>query len=371
MPLKPRLAAIILAAGCSSRMKQFKPLLPLGDTTVIEHVLGTIRRVQVTDIVVVAGYRAQDLISLAERQRLCLIRNERYTEGMYSSVQAGVHALSSDVAAFFLLPVDVPLVKPHSIRLLGRDFIRYQADVTYPVFQQERGHPPMVSARLIPQILAQNRLDGLQGLLAELEESARDVAVMDEGVLMDMDTPEDYQQICERFENGGIPSRAECEAIFSQLQTPTAVIRHGKMVATLAGNIALALNRSGLSLNVRWVESAGLLHDMAKNKYNHARYGSKILKSMGYGRVAESISQHMDLEFSATSPINETAVLFLADKMIRQDQFVSIEERFAATRLKYPRNQAIEQRFSTAKTIAVAVEQRIGQPLANLVPTGV
>ena len=370
MPLKPRLAAIILAAGCSSRMKQFKPILPLGDTTVIEHVLDTVRRVQVTDIVVVAGYRAQDLIPLAERQRLNFIRNERYTEGMYSSVQAGVRALPSDVAAFFLMPVDVPLVKPHSIRLLVRDFNRYQADVTYPVFQQERGHPPLVSARLTPQILAQNRLDGLQGLLAEQEESARDVAVMDEGVLMDMDTPEDYQQICERFENGGIPSRAECEAIFSQLQTPTAVIRHGKMVATLAGNIALALNRSGLSLNVRWVESAGLLHDMAKNKYNHARYGSKILKSMGYGRVAESISQHMDLEFSATNPINETAVVYLADKLTEQDRYISLEDRFAAARLKYPRNQAIEQRFSTAKTIAVAVEQRIGQPLANLAPTG-
>ncbi len=371
MSLKPRLAAIILAAGCSSRMKQFKPLLPLGETTVIEHVLDTVRRVQIADIFVVAGYRAQDLISLAERQRLCFVRNERYTEGMYSSVQAGVHALPSDVAAFFLLPVDVPLVKPHSIRLLGRDFIRYQADVTYPVFQQERGHPPRVSARLIPQILAQNRLDGLQGLLAEQEESARDVAVMDEGVLMDMDTPEDYQQICERFDNDGVPGWAECEAIFLRLQTPAAVIRHGKRVAALAGNIALALNRSGLSLNVRWVESAGLLHDMAKNKHNHARYGSKILKSMGYGRVAESISQHMDLEFSATSPINETAVLYLADKLTRQDQYASLEDRFAAARLKYPQNLAIERRFSTAKTIAVAVEQRLGQPLASLAPTGV
>jgi CTP:molybdopterin cytidylyltransferase MocA len=371
--LKPKLAAIILAAGRSSRMKDFKPLLPLGGKTVIDQVLDTFQQVNITDIIAVTGFRASELLPALLRRQLNYVVNDRYMDGMYSSVQAGVRVLPKDTDAFFLLPVDVPLVKPHSIRLLAREFIRYHADVTYPVFQQQRGHPPLVSARLIPQILAQNRMDGLQGLLAEQEQAARDVTVIDEGVLLDMDTPDDYRRISERLKNSGIPTRAECEAIFARMKTSADAITHGKKVAGLAGNIALALNRSGLDLNLSWVETAGMLHDMAKQKKNHARVGGRVLSSLGYGKVAESVSRHMDLVFLATSPLDETAVVYLADKLTQHDQYASLDDRFAIARAKYPPGHplapVIERRFSTAKTIGFAVEQRTGKLLSQLLPT--
>ena len=144
-------------------MNDFKPLLPLGGKTVIDQVLDTFQQANVTEIIAVTGFRASELLPALMRRQLKYVVNDRYMDGMYSSVQAGVRALPKDTDAFFLLPVDVPLVKPHSIRLLVREFIRRQSDVIYPVFQQQRGHPPLVSARLIPQILAQNRMDGLQG----------------------------------------------------------------------------------------------------------------------------------------------------------------------------------------------------------------
>ncbi|HWR30014.1 MAG TPA: NTP transferase domain-containing protein [Negativicutes bacterium] len=369
--MKPKLSAIILAAGLSSRMREFKPLLPLAETTVIEHVADMFLEAGIYDIVVVTGYRAAELTPVLMRRQLRYAENDRYKEGMYSSVQAGVSALSGDAEAFFLLPVDVPLVNQHSIRLLARDFSQYHGDVTYPVFQGQRGHPPLVSAKLIPLILAQSRSDGLRGLLAEQEPSARDVELVDEGVLMDMDTPEDYRKLVERIETVGIPTQAECEAIFSRTETPVDAIEHGRIAASVARALALELNQSGMHLNIRQTEAAALLHDLAKGKRNHARVGGRILQSLGYGPVAASVFRHMDLDFSATDVITETAVVYLADKLIRRDRAVSIEERFAPAFEKYPPGHflasLIAQRFSTAKAIACEVEKRIGRPLADII----
>jgi len=372
MPVRPKVSSVILAAGLSSRMEDFKPLLPLAGTTVIEHVLDTFQAAGITDIVVVTGYRAPELISVLVRRRVSYTINDQYREGMYSSVQAGLKAAPKDSEAFFLLPVDVPLVKSHSIRLLVRDFIRYRSDVTYPAFQMQRGHPPLVSAKLIPLILGQNRSDGLRGLLEEQEASARDVDLVDEGVLTDMDTPEDYRKIRERIENAGIPTRAECESLFTWAQTPVDAIKHGEVVAAVARAIAQELNQSGMQLNVRWVEAAGLLHDIAKGQRKHARTGGRILKSRGFGSVAKSVAQHMDLDFFSTDRIHETAVVYLADKLVRRDQCVSIEERFAPAFARYAQGHPLEalmsRRFSAAKTIACAVEKQTRKPLESIIP---
>ena len=366
----PKISAVILAAGFSSRMSDFKPLLPLDGRTVMEHVIQTFRNAGIADVTVVAGYRSVDLIPALER---CAVRhtvNAQYQEGMYSSVQAGIRTLAPDVAAFFLLPVDVPLVKPHTVRLLARDFYRNRGSVTYPVFQGQRGHPPLISSELVPLILTQNRSDGLRGLLEEQDAFARNVEWVDEGVLLDMDTPADYQKIQERSENADFPSAAECRAIFSRVGTSTEAIRHGQAVATVAGVVALALNKTGLSLNVRRLEAAALLHDVAKGRKNHARTGGRILKGMGYGQLGESISRHMDLKFSAADGVDETAVIYLADKLVRREQQVSIEERFAPAFDKYPSGHSLAPlilgRFLTAQAIAGEVEQRMGKSLTEI-----
>lgn len=372
MPLKLKLSAVILAGGLSSRMQEFKPLLPLAGTMVIEHVIDLFQQAGIDDIIVVVGHQAARVIPFLTRRQVRFTLNDRYREGMYSSVMAGVHALPEDTEAFFLLPVDVPLVKPHSIRLLARNFIQHRNGVTYPVFQGQRGHPPLVSSHMIPRILAGDRPDGLRGLLAEQEELARDVELVDEGVLMDMDTPEDYRKICDQMAHRGIPTPAECESILSRMQTPEAVIRHGRKVASTACSLAQELNHSGLNLDLRWVEAAGLLHDLAKGKQNHARKGGQILQSLGYSSVAKSISQHMDLEFSATDPITETVIVHLADKLIQYERCVSIEARFAPAFAKYPQGHSLEplisHRFIMAKAIAREVERKTGKTLLKMIP---
>ena len=372
MPIIPKVAAIVLAAGFSSRMGEFKPLLPLAGASLIGRVAVALHQAGVEDVIVVTGHRAAEMTPELTRYRLRHTVNEGYADGMYSSVQAGVRALAADAAAFFLWPVDVPLVRSHSLRLLLRDFRQHGAAVTYPMFRGERGHPPLIAASLIPMIREQERPEGLRGLLAEQEMAARDVELIDEGVVADMDTPDDYAKLKQWADSRGIPTPAECEEILARWQPPAAVVRHSRLVANVAADIAAALNRKGMALNPSWVKAAGLLHDMAKAKTrrHHARIGARMLCSLGFPAVAGSVAMHMDFDYAHGERLNETAVVYLADKLVQCDRLVPIDERFAPAWLKYPPGHElypmIFHRFIVAKTILSAVEEIIGVPITTI-----
>ena len=372
MPVEAQVSAIVLAAGCSSRMGAFKPLLPLAGVSVVGRVAVALHQAGIEDVIVVTGHRAAELMPELVRYRLRHIVNEGYAAGMYSSVQAGVRVLAADAAAFFLWPVDVPLVRSHSLRLLLRDFRQHGAAVTYPTFRGERGHPPLIAASLIPMIQAQERPEGLRGLLAEQEMAARDVALIDEGVVADMDTPDDYAKLKEWSDNPGIPTPAECEEILARWQPPAEVVRHSRLVAKVAVTITAALNRAGMALNPAWVRAAWLLHDMAKAKIrlNHARIGARMLCSLGFPVVAGSVAMHMDFDYESGEPLTETAVVYLADKLVQCDRLVPIDERFAPAWMKYPPGHELHpmifHRFIIAKTILSGVEEIIGAPITTI-----
>jgi len=198
MSVEEHLAAIILAAGYSSRMAAFKPLLPLGHSTVIETAISTFRYANINEITVVLGYRADDLKPVLDRSNVRWIYNERYEEGMYSSVIAAISELSlrTTVKGVFLLPADIPLVKSLSIKAIAIAFSRSGMHIFYPTYVKRRGHPPLIPSDLFPEILAWNGPGGLQSLLEQHEDWACEVEVQDEGILMDIDTPEDYSKIC-------------------------------------------------------------------------------------------------------------------------------------------------------------------------------
>ncbi|MDF2840738.1 MAG: mobA 1, partial [Clostridia bacterium] len=88
-----KIAAIVLAAGYSSRMGELKPLLPLGDKTVIEKVIDAFRKAGIDDVRVVVGYEAQRLMPLLEKRKVQIIQNIEFEKGMFSSVQAGIKSL--------------------------------------------------------------------------------------------------------------------------------------------------------------------------------------------------------------------------------------------------------------------------------------
>lgn len=109
--------AVLLAAGYSSRMGELKPLLPLGGTTVIRRQVEMLRSVA-DRIIVVTGYRGQEVERHLAGSGAYIVQNSRFGEGMFTSVKAGIQALKPETSAFLILPVDYPLVTGRMIRRL-------------------------------------------------------------------------------------------------------------------------------------------------------------------------------------------------------------------------------------------------------------
>lgn len=364
-----KIIALVLAAGYSSRMGSFKPLLPLGESTVIEQAVNNFLAAGVRDVRVVVGHRAADLVPVLAPLGVKIICNEYYDQGMYSSIAAGVRSFEPAVQAFFLLPGDNPLVQVPTICELLDNFQPGRTNVVYPVFKGERGHPPLISAKLVPQILAGEQPGGLRSLLERYETTAREVGVADQGILLDMDTPVDYQKIKQKYVDG-FPNLEECYALLEKCQVPEPVVRHGEAVAATARKFAALLNQAGGHLNVDLIQAAGLLHDLAKGQPNHAAAGAATLGALGYARVAEIVAEHMDINLDLAGRLDEKSLVYLADKLIQGSRLVHLEQRFQAAREKFSDQpevlNLVEMRFNNARIIQERLEKVLGLTVAEI-----
>ena len=200
--VKTRTGALILAAGYSSRMAGFKPLLEIGGKTLLEHAVGLFKNAGVDEIVTVLGHRSADLLPVVEAACSRHVLNSNFHNGMFSSIQVGVKELKNACEAFFLLPVDIPFVRPATLRQLQDAFNKNSsALVCYPQYKSRRGHPPLIDSCLINEILAAAGTENMRSLLKKYEKKAVTVAVADPFVRMDADTPEDFLLLQKAMEN--------------------------------------------------------------------------------------------------------------------------------------------------------------------------
>lgn len=182
-------AAIILAAGFSTRMGSDKALLLLAGMSSLERIVMAHQAAGCDRVVVVTGHN-----HLSIRQKglaVELVQNPAPESGMFSSVEAGVAALDSSVDAFFVHPVDIPLVSSQTLKLLMCQLVLHpDLAAAIPCFKGHGGHPPLLRVSLRAQILADTGDDGLRGVLSRHQ--LLHVASHDKAVVLDMDTLEDY-----------------------------------------------------------------------------------------------------------------------------------------------------------------------------------
>lgn len=196
------ICGLILVAGLSTRMGDFKPLMPFRGKTLIENTIDSVFSSGARQVVVVTGYRAEELEPLLEEKygsRVILARNSDFaTTDMLHSIRTGC-ACMPECDAFFLLPGDMPLVRESTFRkvLAQRDDA---LSVIFPTLNGYRKHPPLVDFRLVPEILSFDGEGGLRQFWKERESIIRTVSVDDEGVWVDLDTREDYDKCKEQYE---------------------------------------------------------------------------------------------------------------------------------------------------------------------------
>ena len=363
---KPRVTAVILAAGYSARMQQFKPLLDLGGQPVIDRVITSFMDAGIKDIRVVAGYNKEKLIQALTEVDVKVIINERFADGMFTSVQAGVRSLDANTEAFFLMPADVPLVRPATIRYLAESRNLQPDKILIPVFDSRRGHPPLIASSFAGAIIDYSGENGLGGIFNLYSSDIVTLPVTDSNILLDMDTPEEYALLCEKSRRMDIPTAAECEVIMTDVQrAPDAVIAHCKAVALIAGSIVDEVNRCGGNIDRELVTAAALLHDLARGRPDHAVKSAGIIREMGFSAVAELVKTHMDIVPGRGDEVSSSEILYLADKLVSGDRVVNLQDRFGKARDKFGDNPdaagKIRSRYENAINILRRIEARTGR----------
>lgn len=367
--MKPsEISAVILAAGYSSRMGFFKPLSALDGRAALEWAVRSMTEAGIGDIVVVTGFRREETETCAAGAGARPVFNPRFSEGMFSSVQTGAASLSSSSRAFFLLPADIPTVRPATVRLLAR-YASFRR-IVYPLFRGERGHPPLIGASFIPHILNYSGDGGLKRFLEIREKSAIDLAVPDEGVLLDMDGPEDFERMRLRAERIHIPSPGERQALFTIAGTPEEVVAHSVKVASVALQLARALPR-GAGGDGELLECACLLHDICRALPEHDAAGKAFLDVCGFPAVAAIASCHMNIPPRAAP---EAKLLYLADKLVQGTSLVPLSERKMRSMEKFGEDgdarSNIGKRFARARRIARWIERESGKSIGDILVEG-
>jgi len=375
--MAPDISAVILAAGFSSRMGELKGLLSLGGHTLLEHCVALFRDCGIEDVVVVTGHRADEVGAVAEAAGARVAFNPNHADGMFASIQSGMSKLPAHCSGFFLLPVDIPLLRRGTVHLLAQSFTETRALVSYPLFAGRRGHPPLIHSDCIAAILAERAPEGgLRALLGRIEAEqparVREIQVADANIHADLDTPEDFLAGRWRFERRGWPTMAECQVIFTHIHPMSAKgLAHGRAVAKLAVTMAEAINRRrGREINLELCQVCGWLHDLAKGHGHHEAEGGRWLESLGFGQAAAIVAAHKDMDWSREMGIGERELVHLADKLVRDNRLVGIEERFAEKLALYRNNpealRAIDRRYQLAMRLATATEEAMGQSLTTI-----
>ena len=201
------IGGVILAAGYSSRMGDFKPLLPVAGTPALKRSIDTLTAAG-AEVAVVTGYRREALSPLLEAWGASEIMNPDYDRGMFTSVLAGLHHFADRGAeAVLLLPCDCAAVPKEAMRQLiacAGD----KGEYALPTFGGRNGHPLLIPRRFFSEILHFSGPGGLKGARSLHEDTLLRLPMPWEGTVLDMDTPEDYAALCAYAEDDGLAGLA-------------------------------------------------------------------------------------------------------------------------------------------------------------------
>jgi molybdenum cofactor cytidylyltransferase len=191
-----RVSAVILAAGTSSRMGQAKQLLALGESTVLAQTLGYVQAATLEEIVIVLGASAEAIRGqLPSPQELKIVVNQAYQQGIASSLRAGLSAVAPNSDAALIILGDQPFIRPQTLNRIVEEYRRSQAQIVIPMHQGKRGNPVLLDRSVFAEVMALEGDTGSRAIFAKHLDQIVNVEVEDEGIVLDLDDPVDYERL--------------------------------------------------------------------------------------------------------------------------------------------------------------------------------
>lgn len=336
-----KIGAVVVAGGLSSRMNDFKPLMNIGRYSIIETTIMNYKSIGIDDIVIVTGYRANDIEEKLKNYSLHFVNNKNYMNTqMFDSVCLGLKHLIDKVDLIFVTPSDSPFVQAFTLKRMIEEMQNNTLNFIQPSYMCEDGHPLLVSNECAKIILGHDGSMGLKGAISKITCNYKNMFFADPGIILDADTKEDYIKLLHYNENKNIPSYDLCKKIHDYFEITDEAKVHSEKVTEVALHIYQVLYDKGIFLNKNMIVSAGMLHDIAKGKKDHDKLGAQWILEMGYEEVSRIIAEHMNLS-SVTDRITEKEVVYLADKLVQDGSLTTLEQKFSHKEELYKNNPEV------------------------------
>jgi molybdenum cofactor cytidylyltransferase len=189
------ISAILLAAGESNRMGQPKQLMPFGQSTIVERTVDNLLNSAVSETIVVLGYRDEDVRKTIAGKPVKIATNPDYQQGMSTSIIAGLKQVNKRARAVLIALGDQPFVNSQTITSLVEAFIANSRGIIIPVYQGTRGNPVIIAIKYKGELLNLKGDVGGREIIKRHPDDVLEVVVNCEGVLLDIDTMENYTPI--------------------------------------------------------------------------------------------------------------------------------------------------------------------------------
>lgn len=190
------IVAVILSAGESSRMGRPKALLPIDGVRFVEKIVSTLKSTDVGNIIVVLGHNAEEIQRKIRDLPVTILINHDYKQGQLSSLQVAIRHLESSggpVDGILVHLVDHPYIEAKLVNLMIDRFYETKKLIVVPRFQDRRGHPVIFARALFSELLAAGTDQGAKPVVHAHRDDTLEIDTDDKGVLIDIDTPEEYR----------------------------------------------------------------------------------------------------------------------------------------------------------------------------------
>jgi molybdenum cofactor cytidylyltransferase len=190
----PLVSAILLAAGKSERMGQNKLLLPFGGRTVIQRTLDSLLASRAGEVIVVLGNKAQEINTSIGNRRALSVLNPNFAKGMSTSLITGLGMVNQQAKFIIVALGDQPLITTKVYNQLIETALNSEKGIILPVCKGERGNPIIISTTYRAELLAQTGDIGGRELLKSHPTDVLEVPVDCEGVVININTQEEYEK---------------------------------------------------------------------------------------------------------------------------------------------------------------------------------
>jgi len=185
-------SAILLAAGESKRMGRLKQLLPLGKTSIVEQAVDNLLSSKVNEVIVVVGYRAEEITKKLATKPVKIALNPIYHQGMSTSIIAGLNLVDDRARAVMLALADQPFIDSQTINRLIDEFCDHNKGIAIPTYQSQRGHPIIFAIKYKGELSELKGDIGGRQVIERCPDDVLEVAVASPGINIDIDTTNDY-----------------------------------------------------------------------------------------------------------------------------------------------------------------------------------